>query len=1182
MGRRAADLTTPVPVLGIPALVGVHAWKTTGGDRSGGALLQTWGLQCSVGVQTSPGISRPPTELPDTLSDNITQTSNGYITKKAKEILPLTRSDNEKKAILKQKTGKSKIKKEVTFKACGGDASKDVACCQRNSGGTYCYARAIKSNSLIAGTVTSGRPKLKSGPRYTNGSVVDSEAIGGISVVNDETEPVKGVVSHGSDLHNHYADQPGKMLPLSTARPFAISWKICKHCGGRQSIISRAAKENSPTPYSYLAEKPLQQPFTAVSTNSHLQVPHIEKDLKSNQQASQSILNTDKRTQVTLNPQILHLNELRNGQTAHPAGPMHSGCNLANLSNGQAASDATSIQPTTILHKTITVTKAMTESRQDVKCFAKFPQNTKMNFPTSLSLIPEMTAATKSNNSLSQIYPQLFETTHHNLNQDGVSQNVCVSVHATPENTLSPSSYMYTVAMGAGNTSTTDVHKSKTTLKPKAGSINSNAANVNAQLKTLNSIQKAQISKGTKATNSPKVHPKYPVLSLSTDIIDHTDKSEPSVHLTSASPSLYPHKSQEEPTSSHVSTSPSKITDTVVSSPTFANPPHNTSPYSLVSTLNHKAISDQMMSVSTKLKSVDARINLTQTNPSNSEPALHVSASSLCTTSSAFKPIDSRAKFPTREVLCSTNTQCNGTSCKNITRRTIAFDFRKPKASADLLPSPRTEKQSNVLESSPTLLQSKELSCNEATNTSEAHHTQATDISTQESNEPDVWGAIPSQESKSTTLLMLSGPQNVSESHDRGIDASSRNHKQTINPYEKLYSDINKFSGNLLSELVLHESKHQENTNLLQVTRPQSYMYLIKSNSSSLQGCLNTEQQKLAHYQGCTGTDHEGHCATSLTVKPSQHKDSNTQQFSLGDSARDANSKFKSNTSNTNKQAHPNYSSSLVTPQTNCKAIISPKDTKVKAITQSSACQNSGFDTTLLTQAHTSPEQSVTMPAPFNSEGELCAQMGPEHNSIMPSSTLRLASSPCLQSSKEEAISEPVSKFNPAPTQLCPEDTSLAHSHPVDAALFLPPSTQYCKSALQQRLEAVEASLAANKGRITTLLDIIHDLETCCTPTGRRQCCKTGQDRKNCSTFQKTACIVYSVEYDFRQQERRFLDVLNRSAGGNNSFSTHLARPLNFSLLRNVMIKNLTKTKLKSKKFGKTLLKWLPRKIQQV
>ncbi|KAM7397720.1 hypothetical protein PAMA_005849 [Pampus argenteus] len=253
MGRRAADLTTPVPVLGVPALVGVRGWKTTGGDRSGGALLQTWGLHCSVGVQTSPGIIRPPTQhsvqLADTLftpSDSITQTSSSYITKETeyKEILLLTKSDKEKGAILKQKTGESKTKKEVTFKALGGEASKDVACSQRNSSGTYCYARAIKTNPHFAGNVTNIRPKLKSTARYTNGSVVDSEAMGGISIDNDEAEPVKGATCHGRDqarLQGHYAEQSGKTLLLSAARPFGMPQKICSHCGGRQSGTTGAA-----------------------------------------------------------------------------------------------------------------------------------------------------------------------------------------------------------------------------------------------------------------------------------------------------------------------------------------------------------------------------------------------------------------------------------------------------------------------------------------------------------------------------------------------------------------------------------------------------------------------------------------------------------------------------------------------------------------------------------------------------------------------------------------------------------------------------------------------------------------------------------------------------------------------------------------------------------------------------
>ncbi|KAG7223344.1 hypothetical protein INR49_015700, partial [Caranx melampygus] len=229
MGRRAADLTTPVPVLGVPALVGVRGLKTTGGDRTGGALLQTWGLHCSVGVQTSPGISRPPTQhsiqLTDTLatpSDSITQTSNSYIAKETeyKEILLLTKSDKEKRAILKQKSGESKTKKEVTFKALGGEASKDVACSQRNSSGTYCYARAIKTNPHFAGNVTNVRPKVKSAARYTNGSVVDSEAIGGISVDNDEVEPATSRGRDQTRQQGHYAEQCEKTLLLSAPRPF--------------------------------------------------------------------------------------------------------------------------------------------------------------------------------------------------------------------------------------------------------------------------------------------------------------------------------------------------------------------------------------------------------------------------------------------------------------------------------------------------------------------------------------------------------------------------------------------------------------------------------------------------------------------------------------------------------------------------------------------------------------------------------------------------------------------------------------------------------------------------------------------------------------------------------------------------------------------------------------------------
>ncbi|XP_077449308.1 uncharacterized protein LOC144068568 [Stigmatopora argus] len=147
-----------------------------------------------------------------------------------------------------------------------------------------------------------------------------------------------------------------------------------------------------------------------------------------------------------------------------------------------------------------------------------------------------------------------------------------------------------------------------------------------------------------------------------------------------------------------------------------------------------------------------------------------------------------------------------------------------------------------------------------------------------------------------------------------------------------------------------------------------------------------------------------------------------------------------------------------------------------------------------------------------------------------------------------------------------------------EAAPFLPPSPRCRKSAaaIRRKLQSVEASLAANKDRIATLLNIIHDLEASRTSANGEQCSKTGQDVKNCSTCQKTACVIYSVEYDFRQQERIFLEVFNgHSPGGQNGKNIP---QLSVALLK----KTLKKSKNKGKKLCRVLIKWLPGKLRQV
>lgn len=1104
MGRRAADLTTPVPVLGVPALVGVRGWRTTAGDRTGGALLQTWGPQCSVGVQTSPGISRPPTQhsvqLAGTLStpsDNITQTPNSYITKQTeyKEILLLTKSDKEKRAFLKQKSGDSKTKKEVTFKALGGEASKDVTCSQRNSNGIYCYAKAVKTNLHFAGNVTSVKPTLKSA-RYTNGSVVDSEAIGGISIDNVEAEPEKSTTSRGRNqtrLQSHYTEKSGKTLLLPAARPFGMTQKICSHCGGRQSVTTRdfALEEKSSPGDACIGEKGI----TLLSTTTHFQMPNTEKSLKpSHNGISESITHSDKRTDNTANPHLpIHglSEELNQRKTPNPACPVHSRSNLVTWPQTHAASDATSTQPSSILHaKTITVTKATIESRRDDSCtkyFAKPSQDIKIPRPTSLTLAPQMATATKPNNPHSHTYPKHPKIQQHNSAQHNVSQSVCVSVHSTPENTLLPPPSLYTSAAGPENISFTNTHKRTTTHNTALMSTESIPAKVaNTQHEIQSSAYTARINTATKTTNTLKC----PTESLAANTVDPIHKLETTTQPASASRPCTPpdpgHTPREKPSLCIDSKPTSKVSfiDTVMNStgfPTFTSTLGNTTPYPPLSTIvpkstvYHNSNSEiQIMHASNKHTCVATQNYQIQPKYSNSEPTLHASSASGNAT---HNPLDSKAGLLSGVAPNSTST-FRSILYKNIGLRNSLINLKNSPPTATASSSTLTENQRKICvsgtishQSADTTQHSRDLSLND---TNEAGHTGGR---TPTDNESGLCHVSNQENNSTTTPATISELLNVSKHHNRDGDTS--NPKSPIIPYNKSYTDNNKSNGNLINELVVCESKHHDNSNLPQVTSFRNYISLIKSSSSCLQGYINTAQQRLAHYQGYTATEHEGHCASAPPVTTGQEKESNTEEFEVGLSVRHANIKLKSSAE---EQTCPNNPTKLKFEP----AISSLKNTgaHVNPISEPLVHQNSNSDTSLRLQAHTSQELSFTPPHILNIKGELCTHTGSECNSILPPSTMHLASLPRLRSCETEAIVRLDSKSSPACPQSCPEDASLAHSHPADAALLLPPSPQCCTSAtLQQRLETVEASLAANKDRITTLLNIIHDLEMCHSPS---------------------------------------------------------------------------------------------------
>ncbi|KAI3362201.1 hypothetical protein L3Q82_012528 [Scortum barcoo] len=73
--------------------------------------------------------------------------------------------------------------------------------------------------------------------------------------------------------------------------------------------------------------------------------------------------------------------------------------------------------------------------------------------------------------------------------------------------------------------------------------------------------------------------------------------------------------------------------------------------------------------------------------------------------------------------------------------------------------------------------------------------------------------------------------------------------------------------------------------------------------------------------------------------------------------------------------------------------------------------------------------------------------------------------------------------------------------------------------SLQNQLHSLEGVLETSQNTIKVLLDVIQDLEKKEAERDGRHSYRTGQDIENCGTCRDCACIIYSVEHDFRLQE---------------------------------------------------------------
>lgn len=213
MGRRVADPTNPVPALGVPLAGG------------------RWGPLCSVGVQTSPGLRTLPsikrhgsqstnTHRPLTMATDKTNTT---------ETVGVIRSDSNSLPVSKE-TSQNEINR----------LTQDDMGSQGSGSGVYCQIKTIRMNPKDA--------KAKRTARYTNGSVVASDMLGGVCTEATEgKEPAperrrvqslrgeghRSVLKTGSICTTVHATPPRPCRVMTASQPH-----LCGTCGRRRSQIT--------------------------------------------------------------------------------------------------------------------------------------------------------------------------------------------------------------------------------------------------------------------------------------------------------------------------------------------------------------------------------------------------------------------------------------------------------------------------------------------------------------------------------------------------------------------------------------------------------------------------------------------------------------------------------------------------------------------------------------------------------------------------------------------------------------------------------------------------------------------------------------------------------------------------------------------------------------------------------
>lgn len=249
MGRRVADPTNPVPALGVP-LAGAR-----------------WGPLCSVGVQTSPGLRI----LPSIKRQSSQPTKTHH---------PFTGAKDKATAaeIIEGGSSSLPVSKETSQNEINSLTQDDMGS-QGSGSRVYCQIKSIRTNPKDL--------RGKKAGRYANGSVVASDAVGGVCTEATDVEKAceqrrvqslrieghRSVVKTSSVCTATHAATP-RPCRMMTGSP----GRLCETCGRRRSQM---------TPCTGACRRRAVNPITASQT---LPNPARKQPVAQNQPKNDSVV----------------------------------------------------------------------------------------------------------------------------------------------------------------------------------------------------------------------------------------------------------------------------------------------------------------------------------------------------------------------------------------------------------------------------------------------------------------------------------------------------------------------------------------------------------------------------------------------------------------------------------------------------------------------------------------------------------------------------------------------------------------------------------------------------------------------------------------------------------------------------------------------------------------------------